>query len=100
MIPGDEGLSLVPRWNAIMPLSPRLIVASQSFNMNSSILKQSVAGLTDDEWLKRPCDHSNNMQWIVGHVTWARAMVLARLGDKGLLPWVPQYPGRQKARRV
>ena len=79
-----------------MPLSPRLTVASQSFNMNSSILKQSVAGLTDDEWLKRPCDHSNNMLWIAGHVTWARAMVLARLGDKWVLPWMQQYARGQK----
>ena len=79
-----------------MPLSPRLTVASQSFNMNSSFLKQSLTGLTDEEWCKRPCDHSNNIQWIVCHVTWARAMVLARLGDKWSLPWMQLYARGQK----
>ena len=74
-----------------MPLSPRLEVASQSFKTNSSFLKQGVAGLDDDDWLKRPNDHTNHLLWIVGHITWSRAMVLARLGDKWTLPWMPLY---------
>src|SRR5215469_12015655 len=74
-----------------MSLSPRLEVASQSFNMNSSFLKQGIAGLTDEDWLKRPNDHSNHLLFIVGHMTWARAMVLARLGDKWTLPWMSLY---------
>jgi hypothetical protein len=74
-----------------MPLSSLLSVASQNFNMNSSFLKQGLAGINDEDWCKRPSEDCNSIQWIVGHVTWARAMVLARLGDKWSLPWMPLY---------
>jgi uncharacterized damage-inducible protein DinB len=79
-----------------MPLSPRLEVASQSFNTNSSFLQQGVAGLDDEDWLKRPNDHTNHLLWIVGHITWARSMVLARLGDKWTLPWMRLYARGEK----
>jgi hypothetical protein len=79
-----------------MPLSPRLEVASQSFNLNASFLKQGLAGLTDEDWLKRPTEHSNNILFIVGHMTWSRAMVLARLGDQWMQPWMGLYARGQK----
>jgi uncharacterized damage-inducible protein DinB len=79
-----------------MPLSPRLTVASQSFNLNASFLKQGLAGLSDDEWLKRPCDHTNNLLWLVGHVAWARTMVLTRLGQPWSMPWMHLYARGQK----
>lgn len=74
-----------------MPLSPLLTVASQSFNTNSSFLRQGLAGINGEEWCKRPNEHSNSIQWIVGHIVWSRAMVLARLGDKWTLPWMQLY---------
>ena len=74
-----------------MPLSPLLSVASQNFNMNSGFLKQGLADLKEEDWCKRPNQECNSIQWIVGHVTWARAMVLARLGDKWKLPWMDLY---------
>lgn len=74
-----------------MPISPRLTVAQQNFNMNSTFLKQGTTGLDDEDWLRRPNDHSNHMLWIVGHLTWSRSMVLARLGDKWSQPWMPLY---------
>lgn len=74
-----------------MPICSLLTVASQSFNTNSSFLKKGLAGLDDSDWCARPNDHSNSIQWIVGHLVWSRAMVLARLGDKWTLPWMPLY---------
>jgi len=74
-----------------LSLSPRLEVASQSFKLNASFLKQSLDGLIDADWCKRPNDNSNNLCWIVGHLTWSRTMVLARLGQKWTLPWIPLY---------
>ena len=74
-----------------MPLSPLLTVASQQFNTNSSFLKQGLAGLKDEDWCNRPNEDCNSIQWIVGHVIWSRAMVLARLGDKWSLPWMSLY---------
>ncbi len=74
-----------------MSLSPRLAVASQSFNMNASFMKQSLSGLNAEDWCKRPNDHTNNLCWLVGHVAWARTMVLARLGQQWTMPWMPLY---------
>ena len=55
-----------------MPISKRIAIASQSFNHNARFLKGTIDGLTDDEWLRRPCDRSNHMLWIVGHMAWSR----------------------------
>lgn len=74
-----------------MSVSPRLSVAAQSFNTNAGFLKQGLAGIGEEDWCTRPNDHSNSIQWIVGHLVWSRAMVLARLGDKWTLPWMALY---------
>lgn len=79
-----------------MPISPRLEVASQSFNMNASFLKQGLAGLSDEDWRKRPNDHSNHILWLVGHMTWARALVIRRLGDNWTQPWMKLYGRGEK----
>ena len=64
-------------------INSRIAHAAHSYTQNASFLNQAVAGLSDDEWLRRPNDHSNHLLWIVGHVAWARTMLLARLGA----PW-------------
>jgi hypothetical protein len=76
-------------------MNSRIAHAAHSFNQNSSFLKQTVDGLTDDEWLRRPNDHSNHMLWIVGHVAWARTMLLTRLEAPWTTPWMAIY-GRGK----
>ena len=74
-----------------MPLSPRLAVASSSFNLNASFLKQGLAGMSDADWVTRPNGHCNHIQWIVGHLAYSRSMVLARLGDTWSKPWMHLY---------
>lgn len=74
-----------------MSLSPRLAVASQSYNLNASFLKQGLAGLSDADWVTRPNDHCNHIQWIVGHLAYSRSMLLARLGDKWSKAWMHLY---------
>jgi DinB superfamily len=74
-----------------MSLSPRLAVASQSYNLNSSFLKQGLAGLSDPDWLTRPNGHCNHILWIVGHLAYSRSMVLARLGNHWSKPWMHLY---------
>ena len=79
-----------------MPISPRLEIASQSFNMNARFLKQGLAGLTDEDLRKRPNEHANHILWILGHLTWSRAMVLRRLGDDWAQPWMKMYARGEK----
>ena len=79
-----------------MPISPRLEIASQNFNMNSNFLKQGLTGFTDEDWLKRPNDRTNHMLWIVGHLIWSRSAVLARLGEQWKLTWMKLYARGEK----
>lgn len=74
-----------------MPISTRIAVAAHSFNQNASFLKQAIDGLADDEWLRRPNEHSNHMLWIVGHIAWARTMLLTRLQAPWTTPWMALY---------
>lgn len=74
-----------------MPLSPHLANASQQFKTNASFLKQGLAGIGDEDWCKRPSEDCNSIQWVVGHVIWSRARILARLGEEWSLPWMHLY---------
>jgi uncharacterized damage-inducible protein DinB len=74
-----------------MPLSPRIAIAALSFRQNDSFLKQSVKGLADDEWVRRPNQHSNHLLWIVCHMAWTRTMLLRRLGAEWTTPWMGLY---------
>jgi uncharacterized damage-inducible protein DinB len=66
-----------------MMAAAELTVASQMFKWNKRYIVKSFDGLSADEWLARPCETSNSMLWIVGHIVWARTMALNRLG----VPW-------------
>jgi len=74
-----------------MAISPRIAIASQSFNQNASFLKQAIDGLPEEEWRRRPSDHTNHLLWLVGHMAWARTMLLARLEAKWTTPWMALY---------
>jgi hypothetical protein len=66
--------------NRSMPIPDSIAIAAVNFNQNTSFLKKNVEGLTDAEWTRKPDGGANDILWIVGHVTWARSMVLKRLG--------------------
>jgi hypothetical protein len=72
-------------------INSRIAHAAQSYKQNATFLSQAVNGLSDDEWHLRPNDHSNHMLWIVGHVAWARTMLLARLNSPWTTPWMGLY---------
>ena len=74
-----------------MPISSRVLVGAQSFNQNARFLKQSVGGLSEEEWLRRPNDHTNHMLWLVGHIAWSRTMLLKRLGAEWTTDWLHLY---------
>jgi uncharacterized damage-inducible protein DinB len=74
-----------------MPISNRILVSAHSFNQNASFVKQAIADLSDDEWLRRPNDHTNHMLWLVCHIAWARTMLLKRLGGEWTTEWMHLY---------
>ena len=63
-----------------MPIPVRIAAAAGEYAQNTKFLQGVTAGLTPEQWLTRPNDHSNHIAWIVGHVIWARQAVVTRLG--------------------
>jgi hypothetical protein len=79
-----------------MPMEAELTVASQMFGCNNRYLAKCIDGLTAEEWNARPCETSNSMLWIVGHLVWARSMVLKVLGAPWTKPWLAQFARGKK----
>jgi hypothetical protein len=74
-----------------MSVSPAIVGASASFTQNTGAVKKVVAGLTPEQWLSRPNEHSNHLTWIVGHVIWARQIVIARVGGQWDCPGLEPF---------
>lgn len=74
-----------------MPVAPQIANAAYSFHVNEKLLNDSAAGLTADEWLRRPNDSSNHLLWIVGHILWARGRVLHFLGIEWSSSWIDLF---------
>jgi uncharacterized damage-inducible protein DinB len=74
-----------------MPMEAELTVASQMFGCNNRYLARCIDGLTDEEWHAHPCETSNSMFWIVGHLVWSRSMLLKALGAPWTKPWLKEF---------
>jgi uncharacterized damage-inducible protein DinB len=74
-----------------MPVVLQIANAAYSFHVNEKLLNDSAAGLTAEEWLRRPNDSSNHLLWIVGHVLWARGRALSFLGVEWSRSWGPLF---------
>lgn len=74
-----------------MPIPAVIAATASTYRFNGDFLAKSYAGLTDEEWVRRPNETSNNVLWIVGHVAWARAAVLGLLGSPWSKPWLKEF---------
>jgi hypothetical protein len=63
-----------------MPVPAVIVAAAQNYQYNDKFLVDTVKDLSEEEWHRRPNDCTNHVAWIVGHVIWARKMLLKRLG--------------------
>jgi hypothetical protein len=74
-----------------MPVAPQIANAAYSFSRNASLLNKGLAGLAQDDWLRRPNDSCNHILWIAGHVIWARGRALHFLGVERSKPWPDHF---------
>jgi hypothetical protein len=74
-----------------MPAVSQLSVAAIAFQRNNEMLAKSYRELSTEEWLRRPCETSNDLLWIVGHLVWARSMALRLLGVTWSRPWLSLF---------
>lgn len=54
------------------------------FGIGAFVLERNLAGVTNEESLRRPQPGGNTMNWIVGHVVRARNQALVLLDEKAL----------------
>jgi uncharacterized damage-inducible protein DinB len=69
-----------------MSVSPVIAGAAAGFTQNTGAVQKAVAGLKPEQWLTRPNNHSNHIAWIVGHIVWARQIVINRVGGQWPCP--------------
>jgi uncharacterized damage-inducible protein DinB len=76
-----------------MPIPNEIASAALAFRQNSDLLTKSHAGLTDEEWLRRPGESSNHLLWITGHLIAVRGNLLRILGQHPAWsrPWLPLF---------
>ena len=74
-----------------MPIPEAISTAAVSFKYNADFLKKNIAGLTDEEWTRKPEGGANDILWIVGHICWARAALLKCLGEDLSKPWFAHF---------
>jgi uncharacterized damage-inducible protein DinB len=63
-----------------MPVPAVVAAAADNYRFNSEFLTNSVKDLSAEDWFKRPAANLNHIAWIVGHVVWARQLLIQRLG--------------------
>lgn len=74
-----------------MPIASPIASAAHTYRQNEKILGKTFLGLTPEEWQRRPGETSNPILWVVGHVIWARSLVLGVLGSSWTRPWLPLF---------
>lgn len=74
-----------------MPVPAIIEAAAQNYQYNDKFLVDAVKDLSEEEWHRRPSECTNHVAWIVGHVIWARKMLLNRLGTEWSTPWLGLY---------
>lgn len=56
------------------------LIAKQ-FEVNHSVAHRNLAGVTHDESLVPPAPAGNCVNWVLGHIVWARNLVMAAIGE-------------------
>ena len=74
-----------------MPVAPEIVCATGSYRLNAGIFEKTIADLAPEDWGACPCEASNSILWIAGHIVWARSRALATLGSQWSRPWLPLF---------
>ncbi len=74
-----------------MPVAAELVTTDFIFRRNQEMLAKAIDGLTDEHWVARPFGTCNSVQWIVGHIVWARSRALHIMGFTWTKPWLDQF---------
>ena len=57
------------------------------FKTNADIFDKVTQAIPQEQWLTQPCNDSNHLTWVAGHVVVHRAIVAEMLGAQWSAPW-------------
>jgi uncharacterized damage-inducible protein DinB len=70
---------------------------SGMFRTNTDIINKAIAGVSAEDWFRKPGDDSNHLMWLLGHVVVHRGQVLKNLGVDWNSSWASLFaPGSQR----
>jgi hypothetical protein len=73
-------------------MDPVAASLSHLLTLNEHLVRQAVAGLSEDELLRQPAEGSNPMTWIVGHLVSSRFGLMTLVGGPAERPaWAPLF---------
>ena len=64
---------------------------SGMFRNNTEIINKAIAGVSPEDWFRKPGDDSNHLMWLLGHVVVHRGLVLKTLGGQWDSSWAPLF---------
>ena len=70
------------------------------FKTNTDLVTKCITGIPAEQWGLKPGDGSNHLLWVMGHLVWARGIVLKTLGTDVSLHWAPQFARGAKCEGV
>ena len=86
-----QGLDDLRMESGNVSIPSQISVAASGYKLNNQLLPKAYAGLSPEEWQKRPEQKLNSMLWIVGHVIWARSRIIAMLGGSWERAWLDLF---------
>ena len=61
------------------------------FKFNTDIVNRAIAGVSAEDWFRKPGDDSNHLMWVMGHIVVHRGRTLNTLGVDWDAPWATLF---------
>jgi len=61
------------------PATSAIANIAHQYALNSKLVLQCTADIQPDHWFAQPCQESNHLMWVTGHVLYTRSGVVMRL---------------------
>ena len=72
-------------------MHPTILPVANMLDRNAMLFAKAVGDIKDEDQLRRPAPTANSINWIAGHVTLYRYMILKVMGENVTTPWEDLY---------
>jgi hypothetical protein len=72
-------------------MHPSIVHAVQIQGVNTNLFTRALDGVTDEQALRRPTEHTNPLLWIAGHLVTTRCYLGKVVGLECEIPWGARF---------